>query len=162
MLAFEMYVLKTFMSHNKPLKRVPSVLLDGRVVENNTPLAYILAQQKMELTKRQIKAIADALLSTDKYVRSDVNLLHALKYKDEGFYVDPVATTSDGPSGQEVKKHLVLHLCNTISNSCSNSRTLKMYLAKMAFEMSYGSEHSGSESDGSSDSDIRHSRIKTI
>lgn len=120
-------------SENKKLGRSESMLC-GSSTPDQTPLAYIFAKQRHTLTKRQLKAVADALLSKSNAVDLGPNPLHALRYDKEAFVVDSSAPVSETEGEQDKERHVVDN-CLKIAACCRNARVLTLYIGKMAHEL---------------------------
>lgn len=116
------------------LRRIRSMLC-GKIVPQNTPLAFIYAQQRQTLTKKQLQAVANALLSGCVCLHQDVNPLHALKYESEAFVVDRPAEAGHAPYDEEELERVTVDTCVRVAEVCRNSRVLKLYVNKMAHEM---------------------------
>lgn len=112
-------------------------MLCGSTTPNQTPLAYIFAKQRHTLTRRQLQAIADALLSTTDAVDLGPNPLHALRYEKDAFVVVTSALVPLLPAsrGQQDKARSVVDTCLRIAAICRNSRVLTLYIGKMAHEL---------------------------
>ena len=111
------------------------------LIPDKTPLAYIYAQQRHTLTKKQIHAIATALRAEPRYTKQSKDPFHAVLYARERFFVDP-STLANVPAQQDRRKkeEVVLHTCLSIAASCRNSRVLKLYISKMSHDLAYASQ----------------------
>lgn len=111
------------------------------LIPDNTPLAYIYARQRHTLTKKQVHAVAVALLAEPRYTKQSKDPFHTVLYAQESFFVDPSALT-DARHQQDhsAKEDLILDTCLSIAASCRNSRVLKLYINKMSHDMSYATE----------------------
>lgn len=118
---------------NKKLDRSKSMLC-GNSTPDQAPLAYIFAKQRHTLTKRQLKAVADALLSNANAVDLGPNPLHALRYDKDAFVVDSSVLVTETQEEQD-KERQVVDNCLKIAACCRNSRVLKLYIGKMAHEL---------------------------
>ena len=108
---------------------------------DKTPLAYIYAQQRHTLTKKQIHAIATALRAEPRYTEESKDPFHAVLYARERFFVDP-STLANAQDQQDrrTKEEVVLHTCLSIAACCRNSRVLKLYITKMSHDMAYANK----------------------
>lgn len=106
----------------------------GRRTPDNTPLAFIYAQQKQTLTKKQMQSVADALLSEATCINEKMNPFHALRYEHDGFVVDASALEASPKNGPEVEL-AALQTCLKLANVCRNKRGLTLYINKMAHDM---------------------------
>lgn len=125
------------------LLRVKSMLCHPRIADN-TPLAYIYAQQRRTLTKKQLQAVADALLREPMYTEQTEDPFHSVMYARESFFVDTSALT-EGRHQQNpaaTKEQVVVDTCVHIATCCRNSRMLKLYINKMAHDMACSSSES--------------------
>ena len=118
------------------LLRVRSMLCHPRITDN-TPLAYIYAQQRHTLTKKQLQAVADALMREPMYTEQTEDPFHAVMYARESFFVGTSALTGGRDQGNPAatKEQVVLDTCAYIATCCRNSRVLKLYMNKMAHDM---------------------------
>lgn len=117
---------------DKNLDRIQSMVC-ANTTPNQTPLAYIFAKQRRTLTKRQLKAVADALLSKSNAVDLGPNPLHALRYEKDAFVVDTALVCET--QGEQDKERHVVDTCLQIAACCRNSRVLKLYIGKMEHDL---------------------------
>lgn len=138
------------------LHKVKSMLCHP-CIQDNTPLAYIYAQQRRTLTKKQLQAVADALLREPMYTEQTEEPFHLVMYARESFFVDTSALTEsrDQQNPATTKEQVVLDTCVHIASCCRNSRVLKLYINKMAHDMACSS----SESDDTSVGDVADSFV---
>lgn len=118
------------------LLRVKSMLCHPRIADN-TPLAYIYAQQRRTLTKKQLQAVADALMREPMYTERTEDPFHAVVYAQDSFFVGTGALTGgrDQQNPDVTKEQVVVDTCVHIATCCRNSRVLKLYVNKMAHDM---------------------------
>ncbi len=121
------------------LPRVDSMLCYP-LIPDNTPLAFIFARQRHTLTKKQLQAVADTLMSDPRCTENIRDPFHALVYARGGFFVEPssIGTCRDDDDRRralERKESLVTRTCLRIAERCRNSRVLKLYINKMSHDM---------------------------
>lgn len=128
------------------LIRAKSMLCHPRIADN-TPLAYIYAQQMRTLTKKQLRAVADALLREPLYTEVTENPFHLVMYARGSFVVNTSALTESRyqQNPAATKEQVVLDTCVRIATSCRNSRVLQLYINKMAYDMACSSSESDDE-----------------